>query len=684
MTKRSICALLDFLSPVSAVRGLGPKRVEAFNESAIQNIGDLLYYFPRTYIDRSKLQPISSVGSFLGQVCTIYATIKRVRFEPGRKSRLRVLVDDGSGEMELLWFQGGHLYRKNLQPEVKCLITGKVVKYNHYQMVHPYVEITTDGNEGGDLKFVPVYPLTVSMRDAGIQQRLISKSVKWIFDNLKHYPGVLPQAIELKKNFPPLCQCLKEIHFPTSLDKLEQFKDRIKYEELYKTAIILKFSKKKFSLPGRSMSPGDLPSRLSSKLPFTLTEDQKRSIAVLFADAKSSRRMHRLLQGDVGSGKTVVAFFSCLPALNEKLQVAWLTPTEVLARQSYNQLSCWLAMIGFKAALILGGMKASEKQKILKGLSTGEIQFIVGTHALLQPVVRFKALAMVVIDEQHKFGVQQRLTLQEKDPHCDYLLMSATPIPQSLAMTLYGDLEIVTINKAPAGRLPVSTHIVPDFKRADMENFIAGQLRNSNTQAYYVVPRIESDESDEPVLKDISSTFSNLTQHRFADIPSGFIHGKLDYEKKQSVMEQFSLGKVKLLVSTSVIEVGIDVPEASIIVIENADRFGLAQLHQLRGRVGRGNKKSYCFLMISGQADQLAEKRLSMFCKNHNGFKIAELDLQNRGPGEISGLRQSGWDDLIMADIINDIQLFKEIQNELEMIFPQSHELELQKDSFVV
>jgi ATP-dependent DNA helicase RecG len=665
MIKRSVNALLDFLSPVSAIPGLGPKRVEALNESGIQNIGDLLYYFPRTYIDRSKLHPISDLEKFTGQTCTISAIIKRVRFEPGRKSRLRVLVGDGTGEMELLWFQGGHLYRKKFQPGEKYLITGKVTRYNHYQMIHPYVEVASNG----ELKIIPVYPLNVTMRDAGIRQRVIVKVISWVFDNLRHYPGVLPKAIEDKKAFPPLCQCLKEIHFPTSLDKLDLFESRIRYEELYKTAIVLKCSKKKFTLPGRSMDPGDLATRFSGKLPFTLTDDQKKAIEVLFADAKSPQRMHRLLQGDVGSGKTVVAFFGCLPALNENLQVAWLSPTEVLARQSWQQLSLWLSNIGLKATLILGAMKASEKQKILKDLSTGEIQFVIGTHALLQPSVRFKALGMVVIDEQHKFGVQQRLSLQEKDPHCDYLLMSATPIPQSLAMTLYGDLEIVTLKKGPAGRMPVSTHIVPEYKRADMENYIAEQLRKSNAQAYYVVPRIESDESDEQILKDTFSTFSKLIQHRFNDIACGFIHGKMDYEQKQNVMNEFSNGKIKLLVSTSVIEVGIDVPDASIIVIENADRFGLAQLHQLRGRVGRGSTKSYCFLMISDNADQLARKRLSLFCNNHNGFEIAELDLQNRGPGEISGIKQSGWADLRMADIIRDIQLFKEIQNELEIMF---------------
>lgn len=665
---RSASALLDFLSPVSDIPGLGPKRVEALYESGIQRIGDLLYFFPKNYIDRSIITPISSIGKHCEKTCTICATIKRVRFEPGRHSRFRALVEDGSGQLELLWFQGGNLYRKSLQVGSKFLITGKVSLYNHYQMAHPNLEAIKDGSETVNIKFLPQYPLTLSMREVGIQQRLISKMIKWVLDNLKHYPCVLPQSIEKKKGFPSLNLCLKEIHFPSSLDNLEQYKTRIKYEELYKTAVVLKFSRKKFTLPGRSMEPGNLPGQFTGELPFELTCDQKQAIDILYSDARSPRRMHRLLQGDVGSGKTLVAFYSCFPALNNQFQIAWLAPTEVLARQTWNLLSVWLEKLGFKAALLIGAMKLSEKQEILKNIVSGSILFVIGTHALLQSSVKFKSLGMVVIDEQHKFGVQQRLSLLEKDPSCDYLLMSATPIPQSLAMTLYGDLEIVTIEKGPSGRFPVSTHIVPETKRGDMELFIAEQLKNSSVRAYYVVPRIENDDSDEPMLKDVMSIFSQLTGNCFADIPSGFIHGRMHCEEKQCIMNDFSNGKIKLLVSTSVIEVGIDVSEATIIVIENAERFGLAQLHQLRGRVGRGCNKSYCFLLVSNNADDIARKRLSLFCKNHDGFKIAEQDLQYRGPGEFSGFRQSGWGDLRMADIISDIDLFKEIQSELELI----------------
>lgn len=669
MANRSISAQLDFLSPISDIPGMGPKRVEALNAEEIYRIGDLIYFFPRNYVDRSTIIKIALLESFCDKVCTVCATIKKVRFEPGRHSRLRVLVEDDTGALELIWFQGGHFYRKTLQVGTKYLITGKVTKYGHFQVVHPQIETVTDDNGISDIKYLPRYSLTVSMREVGIQQRFICKAIKWVLDNLKHYPSVLPKSIENKKNFPSLCDCLQQVHFPSNLENLELFTSRIKYEELYKTAVILNLSRKKFNLPGRAMSPGNLYSKFVQNLPFVLTDEQKKAVNILFGDAGKPQRMHRLLQGDVGSGKTVVAFISCLAALNEKLQVAWLTPTEVLARQTWYKISTWLSGIGLNAAILLGGISSTEKQKTLKALSSGEIQFIVGTHALLQSSVNFKSLGMVVIDEQHKFGLQQRLSLQEKDSRCDYLLLSATPIPQSLAMTLYGDLDVVTINKGPSGRLPVNTHLVSEAKRADMEKFIADQLQNSSARAYYVVPRIETDDSDDYAIKDIHSTFKSLTGNIFSSVPSGFLHGKMGSEEKMMVMNSFAKGDIKLLVSTSIIEVGVDVPEATIIVIENADRFGLAQLHQLRGRVGRGNAKSYCFLMVSDSEDEAVIMRLSQFSKNNDGFKIAELDLQFRGPGQLSGFKQSGWGDLKMLDIIKEINLFREIQTEIEKIF---------------
>ena len=666
MAKRVISAMLDFLSPVSLVPGMGPRRVEALGESGIETIGDLLYYFPRRYIDRSNLVALKSVCNFLNETCTVTGVIKKVLKEGGRSQRLRVLIDDGTGELELLWFRGIRYYQNSFHSGSELIATGKIGKYIHFQMVHPLVDVKSAKKKDSDYKFVPQYPVTVSMREAGIQQRILQKSIEWVLGNLQHYPQLLPESIVNKKNFPSLESCISEAHFPSALSQIEKYRSRIKYEELYKTALTLSWSRRRFALPGRSMSPGDLPDRFRKMLPFALTPDQQQAVSILYSDSLRPERMHRLLHGDVGSGKTLVAFFACLPALNEGLQVMWMAPTEVLARQTFNLVSSWLSPLQIEAGLLTGGMPVMQRNAVLTGLSSGKLRFVVGTHSLFQKSVRLRAAGMMVVDEQHKFGVKQRLELQEKDCASDFLLMSATPIPQTLAKTLYGDLNLVTIKNGPQGRIPVSTHVTPEHKRSDMERFIFDQITNNKNRVYYVVPRIEREnEFEEEQLKDAESVFQSFSQGVLSSVSSGLIHGRMSSVEKIKVMEKFKSGEVTLLVATSVIEVGVDVQEANIIVIENAERFGLAQLHQLRGRVGRGKEKAFCFLLTSPDTDKQTMERLVKFCKSHDGFKIADMDLEYRGPGELTGMRQSGWGDLIMADIIKDAALFGEIQEEV-------------------
>ena len=449
--------MMDFLSPVSLVPGMGPKRVEALLESGIETIGDLLYAFPRRYIDRSRITLISSIGDYFQDCCTIVGIVKRVRLERGRRSqRLRILIDDGTGQIELLWFQGISYLRNAFKPGMRMMVTGRVSRYIHFQMVHPIADRVPERGEGPLLKCIPVYSLTSGMREAGLAQGLFRKAVSWILKNLKHYPRVLPEPLEKKHQFPPLEICIRDSFLP--LWKSSQISAAYKYESFYRVALALRFSRKKFALPGRSMNPGRLPDLLKSSLPFELTPDQKDAVNVLYRDSGSPSRMHRLLQGDVGCGKTFVAIFSCLPALNEGLQVAWMVPTEVLAAQGYAVVKKRLGGLGIESAMLTGATPASERKKILRSLLTGELRFVVGTHTLIQPTVKFRSLGMVVIDEQHKFGLKQRMALQEKDPASDFLLMSATPIPQSLAMTLYGDLDIVTINRGQ-GKEPVSTYL---------------------------------------------------------------------------------------------------------------------------------------------------------------------------------------------------------------------------------
>jgi ATP-dependent DNA helicase RecG len=419
------------------------------------------------------------------------------------------------------------------------------------------------------------------------------------------------------------------------------------------------------------MSPGALPEKAARLLPFSLSDDQKKAIAVLHNDAAGDRRMHRLLQGDVGSGKTVVAFFACLPALNKGMQVVWLVPTEILARQAFATLSAWLMQLDIRHDLLVGQSTPAERARIGTGLSDGSLKFLVGTHALLQPWVKFRKLGMIVIDEQHKFGAQQRLRLAEKDAAADMLVMSATPIPQTLAKTLYGDLDIVSVQSLLVSRMPVSTHLVPENKRTDMEQFVLKEIQTNNSQLFYVVPRIERDDGpdEDAALKDVQTIFNSLKKGAFSSIEMALVHGQSDPDERQTIMKKFAAGEIKVIVATTIIEVGIDIPAATILVIENAERFGLSQLHQLRGRVGRSSKKSYCFLLANTTEDALSHKRLAYFCTHHNGFEIAEMDLTMRGPGEVTGFRQSGWEDLRIADVLRDARLFNEIQNELEELF---------------
>ncbi len=670
MTKRQLSQPLDFLSPVSMIEGFGPRRACALCESGIETVGDLLYHFPRRYLDRSHIIPLRDIGGYLDRTCTVAGMVEKAHVERRRKSRLRVLLSDGTGSMELLWFAGVPIYRNMLAVGTKIMATGKVSAYTHVQMVHPMVERLAEGSGQRVQAFFPLYPTSEQMRDAGISHRLISRAVRWILGTISRFPQILPEPIAKKRNFPPLEECLREIHSPTDPVKIDEYKKRLRYEELFRLALTLRWSRRKFALPGRCLRAGDLPERFRKQLPFPLTGEQEKAIRILYDDAASNRRMHRLLQGDVGSGKTLTAFFACFPALASGLQVAWLAPTEVLALQTCRLIASWLAPLGFKPELLMSGVTAVDRRRINAACADGTARFVVGTHALLQPSVQFKRLGMIVIDEQHKFGAAQRLTMQEKDVASDFLLMSATPIPQTLAKTLYGDLDIVTILKPPAGRNPVETHCVPESKRSDMDQFVLREIRECGAAVYWVVPRIEQDETSE-TIRDAETTFAALKKGAFAGIPTGCLHGRMTSMEKERIMQSFAAGSIKLLVSTTVVEVGVDVPQATIMIIENAERFGMAQLHQLRGRVGRGSGKSYCFLLTPSAADDETAERLSFFCRHHDGFRIAEMDLTLRGPGEVAGYRQTGWEDLKLADIIRDAELFREIQEELETVLPR-------------
>ncbi|MDR2591646.1 MAG: ATP-dependent DNA helicase RecG [Chitinispirillales bacterium] len=687
---------LDFLSPITYIPKLGPKRVAALEAVGIKNIEELLRYYPVKYIDRSKVIDISDIGKDVNinkdDKITVIGTVDTARHEFYGRPKFRVTVrGEGGGALDAFWYIRG----MKIGVGERLMLTGGVTvgKGGRPVMIHPVFEKLADGVAVRPV--LAVYAIREPMREAGVNQKLLRYAMEWALGNVCSYPRSLPDVIEKGKGFPPLRDCLRQVHLPDDLSGLGAYKARLKYEELYEIARDLRWSRRKFALPGYSMSPGDLADRLRAALPFTLTESQEAAVRVLYGDAARPARMHRLLQGDVGSGKTVTALFAALPALNSGRQVAWMAPTEILAKQTKSAVEGCLAGLGIRVGYV-GAGDAPEKRRTLGDLASGELRFAVGTHALFMPSVRFRNLGMVIIDEQHKFGAAQRLKLQEKGPASDFLLMSATPIPQTLAKTLYGDLDVVEIGSRPS-MAPVSTHIVPEGKRAGMEGFILERI-GAGARAFYVVPRIDQQPSDDSEdeggdgvkdgargrkaadgcdhsgalpVKTVDSVAEALGRGPLSSAPIHKLHGRMSADERDAAICAFKDGPPGVLVSTTIVEVGIDVADAAVMVIENPEFFGLAQLHQIRGRVGRGSAASHCFLLPGPGAcrDARTMERLKFLCGCSNGFEIAEWDLRNRGPGDAAGYRQSGWDDLAAADILEDAGMFREILSEMDILF---------------
>ncbi|MDR3012186.1 MAG: ATP-dependent DNA helicase RecG [Chitinispirillales bacterium] len=668
---------LDFHSLLQKVPGLGPKRREALEAVGVQTVGELLSYYPTRYIDRSKRVDIGGVHHYVDSVVTVRGVVSVSRTEYFGRARHRVVVGDDTGTIEAIWY----IRSMKIKTGETLSLTGKIMSGHggKFLMIHPTMEKIPEGGENNIRPILAVYSVKEPMREAGVNQKLLRKAMDWALKNVGNFPRVLPLTIEEKHKFPPLAECLKNIHQPEDLSTLDKYKARLKYEELYRLALNLRWNRKKFALPGYPMSPGELDTRLREVLPFELTKSQEKAIKILHSDSAMPHRMHRLLQGDVGSGKTLTALFACLPALNSGRQAAWMAPTEVLAKQTKNVVERYLSRLGIDVAY-LGAGESPEKRRTLQGLASGELRFVVGTHALFMPSVKFENLGMVIIDEQHKFGAAQRLKLQEKGASCDFLMMSATPIPQTLAKTLYGDLDIVEITSRPC-RADVSTHIVPHNKRADMEKFIFEQV-NKGFRAFYVVPRIEEQGDDEPddggdnapSIKTVDAVAEKLKKGPLSAAPIHRLHGQMSIDEREASIAAFKDGPPGVLVSTTIVEVGVDIVDATVMVIENPEFFGLAQLHQIRGRVGRGDAASYCFLIpgIDSGADtdkNNSFERLKFLCGTRDGFEIAEWDLRRRGPGEVAGFRQSGWDDLCAADVLEDAGMFQEILHETEGLF---------------
>ena len=648
---------------IKFLAGVGPKRAEILKkEIGVATYEDLLYYFPYKYIDRSKIFKINEIDGNFPYIQIEGEIISYEEVGSGRAKRLSATFSDGTGTIELVWFKGAKYIKESYRLGTKYTVFGKPTQYgSKISIAHPEIDKVEPITERKHT-LQGYYSTTEEMKKKFINSKVISKLVESIFRSLK-VPIFETISVDVAKecNLVNINDALRNIHFPKSNDDLQRASFRLKFEELFYIQLnILRYMKlRERSLNGFKFKRiGDnVNDFYKYSLPFELTNAQKRVIKEIRYDMGSGKQMNRLLQGDVGSGKTLVAIMSMLIAADNDFQACIMAPTEILATQHYENIKRLLSGLNINIALLTGSTKKSERDAIDMGLKDGSINFIVGTHALIEDNVVFKNLGLVIIDEQHRFGVVQRSKLWKKNnqpPHI--LVMTATPIPRTLAMTLYGDLDVSIIDELPPGRKPISTILRFDSGADKMYSGIRKQIE-AGRQVYIVYPLIkESEKSD---LKNLEEGY-NYVKNLFKEYEVCMVHGKMKSSEKEEEMQKFASGKAKIMVATTVIEVGVDVPNASVMVIENAERFGLAQLHQLRGRVGRGAEQSYCILKTSHKLSENSRKRLDIMCKTNDGFEIAEADLKLRGPGDMEGTQQSGMAfNLKIANITRDAQILQ-------------------------
>ena len=659
---------------IQYLSGVGPNRRKMLNdELGIKTYGDLLQYYPYKHVDRSRLY---SIGELNGDMPFVQVKGTILSFETfkmsTRKERVVAHFTDGSGKvMDLTWFNGGKYAKQNYAIGKEYIVFGRPNVYNgRINVTHPDID-AAEKLELSTMGMQPYYNTTEKMKKAGLNSRCIERFVKTLLDVLKEpLTETLPDFITQKLHIVSRDEALRKIHYPLNAKELERARVRLKFEELFYIQLnILRYAsdqRRKFRGYVFSQVGDNFNNFYHNNLPFPLTEAQKRVIREIRKDMGSGRQMNRLLQGDVGSGKTLVALMSMLIALDNGYQTCMMAPTEILAEQHLKTIMDFLQGMEIRVALLTGIVKGKRRQEILDGLLDGTVQILVGTHAVIEETVQFARLGMVVVDEQHRFGVAQRAKLWSKSqnpPHV--LVMTATPIPRTLAMTLYGDLDVSVIDELPPGRKPVVTQHVFDRSLPSLYDSIRKQIRQGR-QVYIVFPLIE--ESEKIDLKNLEDGFEVLKEV-FSEFHLSKVHGKMKPADKESEMQKFVRGETQILVATTVIEVGVNVPNASVMVILEAQRFGLSQLHQLRGRVGRGADQSYCILVTNYKLAEDTRKRIDIMCETNDGFRIAEADLKLRGPGDLEGTQQSGMAfDLKIADIAHDGQLVQMARDEAQII----------------
>ena len=670
---------------VQFVKGVGPRLAQLLHRIPITSVQDLIYYFPKKYLDYQQRLAISSLVP--GQEATVMGWVKSISAFHSKGKDLWIITltiaDESSTTMTAKWVFAKanravlESFKSRFAKGMQLMISGKV-KWDSYtnkpSMDRPDLEILSyedeTGNDGESPetaeanakaglhtgRIVPVYPLI-----EGLNLKWLRRAIRQALDSyLPEVHDPMPEALRKRCQLCDLGHALETIHFPPTFDQYHDARRRLVFDELFYLQVRLAMIQRQYkqTIQGMALTvpEGGLTERFLQQLPFKLTGAQQRVFEEIKRDMALSEPMYRLLQGDVGSGKTIVALLTMLIGIDNGYQSVMMVPTEILAEQHYRRFIEWLTPMGLKVGLVVGKAGSKERREVRQGLLNGQIHLAVGTHALIQDDVEFQRLGVVVVDEQHRFGVRQRILLKNKGESPELLTMTATPIPRTLAMTLHGDLDVSVIDELPPGRTPIQTVLFKGKTKRHQAYDLIEQEIQKGRQAYIVFPLIE--ESETISAKSATVEFEHLTSSVFPNLRVGLLHGKLSTDEKDTVMSQFASGKLDILVATTVIEVGVDVPNATVMIIDSADRFGLAQLHQLRGRVGRGGHQSYCLLLTESKTDETI-KRLSFLCSSTNGFDIAQHDLETRGPGEFLGTRQSGMPDFVLADLLADSDLLE-------------------------
>ena len=669
-TEGDLAPALKLLSASAQfLKGVGPKRAEQLGRFGLTTIEDVLYHLPFRYEDRRSLTPIARLVP--GTEATVAAEIVASGTSYAGRQRRRLLeakATDETGVLTLTWFHQIAYFAAKLKTGTRVVLHGKVeTGYGRRQMIHPEIEVL-EGSEDELGRIVPVYEKPAEM-SVGAMRKIVAAARAEMGEGP---PSVLPQGLAERRRLVDLAAAFREVHEPgrdVDVEPLNAARSEahrsIVFDELFFLELGMMLRKRSVAEePGIALRPpGELARRLRQRLPFRLTTAQERVLGEITTDMAEPHPMNRLVQGDVGSGKTIVAVLAALGALECGYQVALMAPTEILAEQHHATVGGWLSPLGIEPALLTGKVKAAVRKRVYDALASGETRFLVGTHAIIQEKVRFARLGLGIIDEQHRFGVLQRKALRGLGENPDTLLMTATPIPRTLAMTLYGDLDLSFLDELPAGRQPIETRVARERDRERVYERVRDELGRGR-QAYLVFPLVEESEASD--LRSAKAMAADLATGAFRGCRIGLLHGQMKSDEKEAVMRRFQAGDHQVLVATTVIEVGIDVANATVMVVDHAEQFGLAQLHQLRGRVGRGGERSLCVLVSTGRAGRAGYERLKLLERETSGSRIAEADLEQRGPGELLGLRQSGLPDFRAANLVRDVRILEEARGEAE------------------